>query len=30
MGHSWAVLLPEDDLAFPFGQNERLGFQANI
>lgn len=25
MGHSWAVLLPEDDLAFPFGQNERLG-----
>lgn len=20
MGHSWAVLLPEDDLAFPFGQ----------
>lgn len=25
MGHSWAVLLPEDNLAFPFGQNEQLG-----
>ena len=25
MGHAWAVFLPEENLAFPFGYNERLG-----